>query len=81
MPRKKKTELEDVEIPELDEEVADEEEAEVKPETSDEKWKKIFQLMETFRTAIEANQKYVRKLWDRLKVAEDNFRIHLDQEE
>lgn len=82
-------ELEDIEIPELEEgaeenETKEEVEGTKHQKSFKEQWEKYLDSLnmklDSFGKAIATNQKYIQKLWDRLKLTEDNFRIHIEKE-
>ncbi len=77
MPRKKKESVDDFDmafIPELD---ADEEDIEQPPEDSNfsSDLKAIYAELEKHEKAITVNQKYIKKIWEKVKEIEDNFRL------
>ena len=70
-----KNKIEEEEIPEEPEEV----EEVITPEKQAEEF--LIQIEQRFKrdeAAITTNQKFIKKLWDRQKVTEDNLRIHLE---
>ena len=52
--------------------------SEEEPNDDDEASKKVLALenaLESYHRAIEVNKKYIKKIWERVKVLEDNFKI------
>ncbi len=88
---KKKSELEDVEYPdeveeegfidELDDEKEEEKEVpEIEPK---EEWKKVTDVLESVADkhgkSISINQKYIKKIWEKVKELEDNFKLLIEK--
>ena len=68
-------------IEELDEEKKSDEVPEIDPPEED--WKEYFKSFQIALTkhqeAIAVNQKYIRKIWERVKQVEDNFKTLLEK--
>jgi len=67
-------------IQELDDHPEDTEEVEeeIVDSTSD-KWKIVESKIDVLENAITTNQKYIKKIWERVKDLEDNFKILIEK--
>lgn len=78
---KKKKEETTEEVPEEIPEIEDVEEP--KEITQEEKIEQFYNSLNTWQSkmekAINVNQKYIKGMWERLKLVEDNFKIHLEK--